>query len=129
MKNIPANYNHTPVLSNVVMKCLNLSPGEIAVDVTAGYGGHLNLIANKIGKTGKIIALDQDINTHKLDAAGGVVEKFKNRIKLFHAPFSLLPKILKDNNIHQIDALLCDFGVSSPQLDIASRGFSVCLFF
>ncbi len=118
------NNYHVPVLSSEVISCLNLKIGEIAVDLTAGGGGHLELMAKAVGKTGKVIAIDQDIYAHQLNAAGGVVNKFSDRIKLFHASFSSLFDILISNNISKVNAILCDLGVSSFQLNIASRGFS-----
>ncbi len=124
MSNSPKNYQHASVLPKEVMAYLKLKSGQTVVDVTAGGGGHLSLIAQVVGSSGQVIALDQDISAHKPDAAGGVAKKFKDRVKLFHCPFSALPKILKENKIEQIDALLCDFGVSSPQLDVSERGFS-----
>lgn len=106
-----------------VIENLAIQPGSIVADVTAGGGGHLRLLAKAVGPTGLVIALDKDSRAHELDAAGGVAKEFK-QIKLFKATFLELPKILAEKNIHALSGLLCDLGVSSPQLDTDVRGFS-----
>ncbi len=118
-------YKHTPIMCNEIITYLNIKPNDIIVDTTAGGGGHLKLIAQKLNNNGKIIALDKDIEAHHEHAAGGVLKHFKYKnIKLIHSSFSLLPKILKQYKINKINALLCDLGMSSHQLNNQIRGFS-----
>jgi 16S rRNA (cytosine1402-N4)-methyltransferase len=117
-------FEHLPVMPKEVFEDLALTSTSIAVDVTAGGGGHLALMAKAIGPNGRVIGLDRDLRAHQLDAAGGVAKEYAPYVKLFHAPFSELPDVLASEGIEQIDALLCDLGVSSPQLDDADRGFS-----
>ncbi len=117
-------YKHLPVMAAEVMEDLALSEGKLAVDVTAGGGGHLALIAEAVGQNGRVIALDRDPRAHQRDAAIGVGDAYPGRILFFQAAFSELQDILASQRIEKVDALLCDLGVSSPQLDDASRGFS-----
>lgn len=117
-------FEHQPIMPQEILSNLAIQPGCIVVDVTAGGGGHLRLLAGATGPTGTVIALDQDARAHQRDAAGGVAEEFK-QVRLFHACFADLERVLKQENILSIDALLCDLGVSSPQLDTPERGFSL----
>jgi 16S rRNA (cytosine1402-N4)-methyltransferase len=98
--------------------------GKIVVDATAGGGGHLALLVDAVGSTGKIFAFDRDLRAHQKDAAGGILEKAPEVVKLFHKPFSEIKPTLKNLGIHGVDGLLCDLGVSSNQLDDQYRGFS-----
>lgn len=115
--------NHLPVMPIEALRDLALKPGMIAVDTTAGCGGHLALIAQCVGPNGRVIALDQDPHAHQVDAAGGVAQTY-TQVQLFHAPFSQIKQILGSQGIPQVDGILCDLGVSSPQLDDSARGFS-----
>ena len=116
-------FQHISVMPKEVLDNLALFPGAIAIDVTAGGGGHLALMAEQIGAQGRLIGLDRDNRAHAPDAAGGVANKHDN-VELVHASFSGLRQVLEKAGISQVDALLCDLGVSSPQLDDSSRGFS-----
>ena len=95
----------------------------VFVDATAGGGGHLARLAERAGNLGQVFAFDKDPRAHQEDASLGVAKSFAN-IKLFHANFSQVSQILHEQNINHIDGLICDLGVSSHQLDEASRGFS-----
>jgi 16S rRNA (cytosine1402-N4)-methyltransferase len=116
-------FQHISVMPKEVLDNLALFPGAIAVDVTAGGGGHLALMAKQIGTNGRLIAFDRDNRAHAQDAAGGIARKYGN-IELVHAPFSELHAVLEKAGISKVDALLCDLGVSSLQLDDSTRGFS-----
>ncbi|MEI6805770.1 MAG: 16S rRNA (cytosine(1402)-N(4))-methyltransferase RsmH [Myxococcaceae bacterium] len=116
-------FEHLPIMPEEVLENLAIQPGSIVADITAGGGGHLRLLAEAVGPTGLVIALDKDARAHELDAAGGVAKEFK-QVKLFKATFSELPRILAEQKIKNLNALLCDLGVSSPQLDTDERGFS-----
>lgn len=116
-------FEHLPIMPQEILLNLDIKPGSIVADITAGGGGHLRLLAQAVGPTGLVIALDKDSRAHELDAAGGVANEFK-QVRLFKATFSELPQILADQKIKALDALLCDLGVSSPQLDTDERGFS-----
>ena len=115
---------HNPVLLNLSIKSLNIKPDGIYVDGTFGRGGHAKLILEKL-TTGKLIAFDRD-----LDAINHANIHFENYIKngkmiVIHAAFSTIAQeISKLNLTEKIDSVLFDLGVSSPQLDIAERGFS-----
>lgn len=115
---------HVPVLADEVMDLLQITAGDTVVDVTAGAGGHLALLAEAVGPSGRVIALDRDERAHQPDAAGGVAARYADRVTLVQARFSELGRVLGEQGVEHVDALLADIGVSSMQLDDADRGFS-----
>lgn len=98
--------------------------GKTIVDATAGGGGHLRLLAEGVGETGRVIAFDRDPRAHSDDAAGGVKKLYGERIELWQRPFSDIEQVLNSLGIEKIDGLIADLGVSSNQLDDKARGFS-----
>lgn len=98
-------------------------PGATILDVTAGGGGHLELIAQAVGTSGRVIGLDRDLRALAPDAAGRLIPLYP-QVTLVHAPFSEARRVLDDLGVKAVDGLICDLGVSSPQLDAPSRGFS-----
>lgn len=119
-----SKFLHKSVMPDETLAYFSHRDGQILVDCTAGGGGHLKLLADLVGKSGKVIAFDQDPRAHQDDAAFGVAQRYPHTIKLFHRSFSQVVNTLIDLGISQIDGLICDLGVSSHQLDDASRGFS-----
>jgi 16S rRNA (cytosine1402-N4)-methyltransferase len=112
---------HIPVLAEEAVELLGCSPGSVAVDATVGGGGHAELILARIGRTGTLVGIDCDREAIKL--ARKRVGPAPNFL-LVRDNFRNLPGILERLGIERIDALLLDLGLSSLQLDNASRGFS-----
>ncbi len=110
---------HHPVLLTEAVAALAIRPEGIYVDGTFGRGGHSRAILGRLGPTGKLIALDRD---PQAIAAGAAIRDA--RFTLTHAAFSRLNAVLKAQEISQVDGVLLDLGVSSPQLDDATRGMS-----
>jgi 16S rRNA (cytosine1402-N4)-methyltransferase len=100
---------------------LNIRSDGIYVDATFGRGGHTKGILDCLGELGRVVAFDQDI-----DAVNYAKSNFKDsRLTLLHANFSKLVDELDSLNLTgEIDGVLMDLGISSPQLDNADRGFS-----
>jgi 16S rRNA (cytosine1402-N4)-methyltransferase len=107
---------HLPVLAPEAIQALAIRAGGTYVDGTFGRGGHSRAILDKLGPSGRLIALDRDPQAEA--AAGGISDP---RFSFVRARFSELSKILKEK---KVEGLLFDLGVSSPQLDEAARGFS-----
>ncbi len=111
---------HYSVLLNESIELLNINPEGIYVDGTFGRGGHSKLILSKLGPNGRLIAFDKDP-----EAANFAKENFNDqRFKLVHDSFASLATSLQGIGISNIDGVLLDLGVSSPQLDTPERGFS-----
>jgi 16S rRNA (cytosine1402-N4)-methyltransferase len=110
---------HATVLLNEAVEALAIKPDGIYVDGTFGRGGHSARILERLGGAGKLIALDKD------PAAVAAGEKWRDaRFQIVHSSFARLAEVLSERGIQKVDGILLDLGVSSPQLDDATRGFS-----
>jgi 16S rRNA (cytosine1402-N4)-methyltransferase len=111
---------HVPVLLEEAVAALAIRPDGIYVDATFGRGGHSRRILDELGPDGRLLALDRD------PAAEGAARACSDaRFGFRRAPFSELPRVLDAEGIRQVDGVLLDLGVSSPQIDDAARGFSL----
>jgi len=110
---------HLPVLLTEAVSALAVKPSGIYVDATFGRGGHSLAILEKLDSAGRLLALDRD---PAAIAAGMNIAD--TRFTLVHAAFSQLDEVLTAQGIAQVDGILLDVGVSSPQLDDPSRGMS-----
>lgn len=114
---------HIPVLLQSVLDVLKPRPGQIIVDCTLGLGGHSSFLLKHITPGGKLIGIDFDqgnieMARRRLEAIPG------GNFELFHNNFAALAQVLGQAGISQIDGLLADVGVASPQIDDPARGFS-----
>ena len=114
-------YTHKPVLLDECIESLNIRPDGVYVDGTLGRAGHSREIAKRL-TTGRLICIDRDMAA--IEAAQTRLADWMDRVTLIHSNFSELGEVLKEAGIHGVDGMLFDLGVSSPQLDDASRGFS-----
>ena len=112
---------HIPVLLNEVITGLNIKENGIYLDLTVGRGGHSSEILSRL-TTGKLIAVDQD--EEAIIASDARLAKISQNYCLVRANFSELESILLDKGVEQVDGILMDLGVSSPQFDQGERGFS-----
>ena len=116
------SYSHNPVMLETSIKNLNIIEDGIYVDCTFGRGGHSKNILNKIGKNGKLIAIDKDNEAFEY-----AKNEFTNDERFIFEKdnFSNIINIVeKHNGIKKVNGILLDLGVSSPQLDDPQRGFS-----
>lgn len=114
-------FTHVPVLLDACIEALAIRPDGIYVDGTLGRAGHSREIARRL-TTGRLICIDRD--QAAIDAAGERLAPWLDRVTLLHGNFADLQLLLDHAGIQQVDGMLFDLGVSSPQLDDASRGFS-----
>ena len=114
-------FHHISVLLNECIEGLAIKPDGIYVDGTLGGAGHSSEIAKRL-TTGRLIGIDRD--PVALKAAGERLAPYADRVTLVHSNFCEIAQVLKDLNIEGVDGILLDLGVSSPQLDDSSRGFS-----
>ena len=114
-------YTHKPVLLDACIRALNIRPDGVYVDGTLGRAGHSLEIARRL-TTGRLICIDRD--QAAIDAAQIRLAPYLDRVTLVHSNFSELREVLSDAGVNGADGMLFDLGVSSPQLDDPSRGFS-----
>ena len=113
---------HIPVMVSEVLEFLRAKDGGRFVDATVGYGGHSERLLEANPAT-ELIGIDRD--EQALDAAETRLQRFGDRVQLFHNTFSNIEICIKESGWDNVDGVLLDLGVSSPQLDDARRGFSL----
>jgi 16S rRNA (cytosine1402-N4)-methyltransferase len=121
-----ATNRHVPVLLNEALQYLAVKPGSTVVDCTLGLAGHSSEILRQLGPNGRLIAFDRDpqameLAAAKLDEVRAELGSQAPQVELIGEAFSSAPMHVAPGSV---DALLADFGISSLQLDEATRGFS-----
>lgn len=114
--------SHRPVLLNEAVNALVTQPSGIYIDGTFGRGGHSQNILSRLDGVGALHAIDQDITAIRV---ANTLFANDNRFDIAHANFEQLESLCEQwGVVGKVDGVLLDIGVSSPQLDDASRGFS-----
>ncbi len=114
-----AQGSHQTVLLEEAIDALAIRADGAYVDATFGRGGHSRLILDRLGQSGRLVALDRDPQ-----AVAAALEIGDVRLSVVHANFAELAAVLKRLGLEGVDGVLLDLGVSSPQFDDAARGFS-----
>jgi len=119
---VPA-LQHRTVLLDEAVDALNLEEGErkngIYIDGTFGRGGHSRLLLSRLGANGRLVAFDKD------PMAIATAEQITDpRFSIVHDSFATMGEALRARGVSQVDGILLDLGISSPQVDDAGRGFS-----
>lgn len=108
---------HVPVLLREVLELIQVQPSGIYIDATFGRGGHSRAILERLGAGGRLLVFDRDpqaiVHAHEL-------AREDPRVTVMHAAFSSIASC----GAREVDGILFDLGISSPQVDDASRGFS-----
>ncbi len=110
---------HVPVLVDEAIAALAVRPDGTYVDATFGRGGHSRRILAALGPRGTLVALDRDADA---EAAARAIDD--PRFRFHRAWFSHLHAVLDGLHLPHVDGVLFDLGISSPQIDVAARGFS-----
>ncbi len=113
---------HKPVLLSEALAALDPRPGAIAVDCTAGLGGHALELLRRISPGGRLVALDLD--PANLEKTRARLTPAGDAFSLHHANFAGLPQVLAAAGLDGADLVLADLGVASTQIDDPARGFS-----
>ncbi|MDH5484842.1 MAG: 16S rRNA (cytosine(1402)-N(4))-methyltransferase RsmH [Gammaproteobacteria bacterium] len=115
-------HEHRPVLLREALDGLAIKQDGVYVDATFGRGGHSKAMLDRLGETGRLLAIDQDPQAIEVAA-----QRFGDdpRFEIVYANFESIADVISERGLmHKVDGVLLDIGVSSPQLDDASRGFS-----
>jgi 16S rRNA (cytosine1402-N4)-methyltransferase len=115
-----AGFAHIPVLFAATLDGLAIRPGASYIDGTLGGGGHTAGIL-ELG-AGRVLGIDRD--PVALQAAAERLRQYGERLTLAHGNFRDVGRLAREHGFDQVDGVLLDIGVSSPQLDVAERGFS-----
>ncbi len=107
------------MLLHEAIEALAIKPDGVYVDATFGRGGHSGQILSRLNEHGRLIALDRD--PAAIESGRTIVDK---RFCIKHGSFSRIRQIVQEMGVARIDGVLLDLGVSSPQLEEISRGFS-----
>jgi 16S rRNA (cytosine1402-N4)-methyltransferase len=113
---------HIPVMSKEVLLLLVRESNRTYLDCTVGYSGHAEKILEASGSNSRLIGIDRD--EVAIAASREKLARFGGRVVLFHGHFVDLKRHLTLSGISQVDGILFDLGVSSPQLEEPARGFS-----
>ncbi|MFZ2725068.1 MAG: 16S rRNA (cytosine(1402)-N(4))-methyltransferase RsmH [Methylococcaceae bacterium] len=114
---------HKPVMLATALTHLAIKPTGVYLDCTFGRGGHSTAILNTLNESGRLIAFDRDLTA--INSENAQTLRQDPRFTLIHCPFSQLSQQINSLGLQgQLDGILMDLGVSSPQLDNPERGFS-----
>ena len=113
---------HSPVMPSEVLYWLLGDGRKIFLDCTVGYSGHAEKLLDGSGPEGRLVGLDRDRSA--IEASRQRLSQFGARAILIHGHFMELKQHLSEHGLSQVDGIVFDLGVSSPQLDEPARGFS-----
>jgi len=113
---------HVPVLLNETLDLLVTNPAGTYIDGTLGRGGHAEAILKRLLPEGRLIGLDRDAEA--IEQTAEILKPFEKQVQRIHGNFADMKTLCKSIGVTEADGVLLDLGVSSPQLDVAERGFS-----
>jgi 16S rRNA (cytosine1402-N4)-methyltransferase len=121
LQTVPEFLHRTVLLDEAVdaLACHGERTNGIYMDGTFGRGGHTGLLLRRMGAQGRLVAFDKDLQA--ISTANGIVD---TRFEIVHDSFATVEQALQQRGIEQLDGVLLDLGISSPQVDEAARGFS-----
>ena len=119
-----AEFKHVTVLLNEAVENLKIKPDGIYVDCTLGGGGHTRKILSQLNENGRLFSFDQDRTAIEYNQKALDNQLQSGKLTLVKDNFRNIKKRLNDLGVSKIDGAVYDLGVSSPQFDVAQRGFS-----
>ena len=119
-----AEFKHVTVLLNETVENLKIKPDGIYVDCTLGGGGHTRKILSQLNENGRLFSFDQDQTAIEYNQEVLDNQLQSGKLTLVEDNFRNIKKRLNEFGVSKIDGAVYDLGVSSPQFDVAQRGFS-----
>jgi 16S rRNA (cytosine1402-N4)-methyltransferase len=116
-------FHHVTVMPAEAMEYMAPKSGGVYADTTLGGGGHAEAILEACAPDGRLIGIDRD--PQAIEAARARLSRFGDRATLVHGEMADALAIIREAGAERVDGIIADLGVSSPQLDQASRGFSL----
>jgi 16S rRNA (cytosine1402-N4)-methyltransferase len=117
-----SRFEHASVMTRETLELLQPQTGKLYADATLGAGGHTAAILEASAPDGRVVAVDRDLQA--VEHARARLAGYGERVQVLHGEFAALPALLRAAGHHNVDGLVADLGVSSPQLDDATRGFA-----
>ena len=117
-----ATKTHIPVMPKEVLTHLNVQKDGVYVDGTIGLGGHSQLILSQLSAKGRLVGVDRDAEA--LEICKKRLSPYRSSLSLFNKSYDKINSILDSLEIHKVNGILLDLGLSSFQLDSKDRGFS-----
>ena len=118
-----AEFKHVTVLLNEAVENLKIKPDGVYVDCTLGGGGHTRKILSQLNENGRLFSFDQDRTAIEYNQKSLDNQLQSGKLTLVKDNFRNIKKRLNDFGVSKIDGAVYDLGVSSPQFDVAQRGF------
>lgn len=115
-------FEHETVMVSETLAWLKPQSGKVYADATLGGGGHTAAILDASAPSGRVVAVDRD--AHAVENARTRLAAYGERVTVLHGEFQNLPELLEQAGYSQVDGVVADLGVSSPQLDHKERGFA-----
>jgi len=115
-------FTHTSVLLKETIENLNIRPDGVYVDGTLGGAGHAQEVCKQLSAGGRLFGIDQDADA--IAAAQSRLISYKDRVTILRGNYCGMRQMLAAEGVYAVDGILLDLGVSSHQLDDASRGFT-----
>ena len=119
-----AEFKHVTVLLNEAVENLKIKPDGVYVDCNLGGGGHTRKILSQLNESGRLFSFDQDQTAIEYNQKALDNQLQSGKLTLVKDNFRNIKKRLNDFGVSKIDGAVYDLGVSSPQFDVAQRGFS-----
>ena len=119
-----AEFKHVTVLLNEAVENLKIKPDGVYVDCTLGGGGHTRKILSQLNENGRLFSFDQDQTAIEYNQKALDSQLQSGKLTLVKDNFRNIKKRLNELGVSKIDGAVYDLGVSSPQFDVAQRGFS-----
>ncbi len=113
---------HVPVLLNETLELLVTNPAGTYIDGTLGRGGHAMEILKRLSPEGRLIGLDRDAEA--IEQTKEILKPYGEQVNRIHGNFADMKELCGQIGVTEVDGVLLDLGVSSPQFDVAERGFS-----
>ena len=118
------SWQHTTVLLNEAVDALVTSPDGTYLDGTYGRGGHSRLLLQRLSPHGRLVAIDRDVQAVAAASTNDATRVTDPRFSIHHTSFAHMADVLAAQGVNKVDGVLLDLGVSSPQIDDPTRGFS-----
>ena len=118
------SWQHTTVLLNEAVDALVTSPDGTYLDGTYGRGGHSRLLLQRLSPHGRLVAIDRDVQAVAAASTNDATRVTDPRFSIHHTSFAHMADVLAAQGVSKVDGVLLDLGVSSPQIDDPTRGFS-----